>query len=55
MYDEHQRSIHKEIPPAKDRIGDFKRKSFGKLFNAQPFDQRPTSSITSQGVGDMTT
>lgn len=46
MYEDGERSIHKEIPPAKDRIGEFKRKSFGKLFNPQPAD-RPTSGITS--------
>lgn len=32
MYDEGQRSIHQEIPPAKERIEEYKRKSFGKLF-----------------------
>ena len=32
MYDDGERSIHKEIPPARERIGEFKRKSFGKLF-----------------------
>jgi len=32
MYDEGERSIHNQIPPAKNRITDYKRKSFGKLF-----------------------
>lgn len=32
MYEEGERSIHKDILPAKDRICDYKRKSFGKLF-----------------------
>ena len=32
MYDQGERTIHTEIPPAKDRIVDYKRKSFGKLF-----------------------
>ena len=32
LFEDGDRSIHKEIPPAKDRIGEFKRKSFGKLF-----------------------
>ena len=55
MFDEGQRSIHREIPPAKDRINEYKRKSFGKLFHPQTIENRPTSGITSQGVGDMTT
>ena len=54
MYEEGERSIHQEIPPAKDRITEFKRKSFGKFFPAK-LDERPTSGITSQGVGDVTT
>jgi hypothetical protein len=32
MYDEGERSVHTDIPPARDRITDYKRKSFGKLF-----------------------
>jgi len=32
MFDEGERTVHKEIPPSKDRIADYKRKSFGKLF-----------------------
>ena len=32
MYDEGERRLHKDILPAKDRIGEYKRKSFGKLF-----------------------
>jgi len=30
MYDDGERSIHTEIPPAKDRISEYRRKSFGK-------------------------
>ncbi len=32
MFDEGQRSMHRDIPPSKDRIEEYKRKSFGKLF-----------------------
>jgi hypothetical protein len=46
MFDIGERSVHKEIPPAKDRIEDYKRKSFGKLF--QKFEEhRPLSGVAS--------
>ena len=31
-FDKKERTIHKEIPPAKDRMNDYKRKCFGRLF-----------------------
>jgi hypothetical protein len=31
-FDEGERSTLKDIIPAKDRVDDYKRKSFGKLF-----------------------
>ena len=55
MYDEGERSILKDIPPAKDRIADYKRKSFGKLFTNKQ-DERPISGIaSSNGQADVTT
>jgi len=54
MFDEGQRTIHKDIPPSKDRIEEYKKKSFGKLF--QQYEERPLSSgVTSSGVADITT
>jgi len=32
MYEIGERTIHGDIPPAKDRIIDYKRKNFGKLY-----------------------
>ena len=59
MYDDGERSIHTEIPPAKDRISEYKRKSFGKLFSGRLDDhkERPMSGVTSsQGaLADVTT
>lgn len=51
-FDEGERSIHREIPPAKDRLTDYKRKCFGRLFNGLAAardnpDDRPASSTTS--------
>lgn len=32
-FEKRERTVHKEIPPAKDRVNDYKRKCFGRLFN----------------------
>jgi len=49
-----ERSIHKEIPPAKCRISDYRRKNFGKLRNKT--EERPMTSYTqSSGQADITT
>ena len=32
-FDRGQRSVHRDIAPAKDRVQDYKRKCFGRLFN----------------------
>ena len=32
-FETRERTVHKDIPPAKDRVIDYKRKSFGRLFN----------------------
>jgi hypothetical protein len=57
MYGEGERSVHTEIPPAKDRIADYKRKSFGKLFSGRLDEKdRPMSGVTSiGGLADVTT
>ena len=49
MYDDGERTIHRDIPPAKDRITDYKRKSFGKLFSDKALvgAERPLSGVTS--------
>jgi hypothetical protein len=31
-FDLNKRSVHRDIPPAKDRIDEYKRKCFGRLF-----------------------
>lgn len=56
------RSIHPDIAPAKDRVQDYKRKCFGRLFNGIAVarengdDGRPASSATSSGAfADLTT
>ena len=55
FFENQERTIHKDLIPAKDRIGDYKRKSFGKLFQSK-VDDRPMSAMqSSQGLGDMTT
>jgi hypothetical protein len=46
MFDEGQRSVHHDIIPAKDRVEEYKRKSFGRLFSSK-LDNRPLSGITS--------
>lgn len=35
MYEENERTDHKDIMPAKYRLTEYKRKSFGKLFTQQ--------------------
>ena len=46
MFGDGQRSVHQDIIPAKDRITDYKRKSFGRLFSSK-LDHRPLSGMTS--------
>ena len=63
MYDEGQRSMHKDLPPAKDRIIDYKHKCFGKLFDHHKMNsdmkQRPFSGASavasSNGRAEVTT
>jgi hypothetical protein len=55
MFEEEERTEHKDIVPAKYRLTDFKRKSLGKLFQ-QRFDDKTQSDITSSlGNADVTT
>lgn len=55
MFEDKERTIHKDIIPAKDRIVEYKRKSFGKLFQNK-LDERPMSAVASSvGLGDATT
>ena len=55
MFDEQERTEHKDIAPAKDRVGAYQRKSFGKLF--QNFaEARPLSAAASSGgLAEVTT
>lgn len=43
---DNQRTIHKEIPPAKDRIQAFHRKQFHKNSSMQEITSKPTSATT---------
>ena len=54
MFESGQRSVHQEIIPAKDRVAEYKRKSFGRLFSSKA-EHRPLSGFTSQGLGDIST
>eukprot|EP00347_Sterkiella_histriomuscorum_P008883 403343381 len=57
LFDENERTVHKDILPARDRIEVYKRKSFGKLFQNKLSD-RPMSAFTQQSqshLGDATT
>jgi len=62
-FDKRERTVHKDIAPAKDRINDYKRKCFGRLFNGLQAARdgqkeevaRPGSSATSLAFADMTT
>jgi hypothetical protein len=45
MFDENERTVHKDIIPARDRVEVYKRKSFGKLFQNK-LDERPVSAFT---------
>lgn len=45
MFDNEERTLHKDIPPAKTRIQTYKKKSFGKLFQ-QYQEDRPMSGVT---------
>jgi hypothetical protein len=56
MFDQGERTNIKEIPPAKDRISDYKRKCFGKLFQDKVINDKPISAAASStGLGDATT
>ena len=46
MFEEGQRSIHRDIPPAKDRICEYRTKNL-KARVQSAIDQRPMSGITS--------
>ena len=59
-FEKGMRSIHYDIPPAKDRVTDYKRKCFGRLFTGlaagrDKTEERPASSATSLAFADMTT
>ena len=57
MYEIGERSIHKEIPPAKDRIRGYRRfaSGFGKMYQNK-LDDRPLSAVASStGHADLTT
>jgi hypothetical protein len=52
MFDEGERTDIKGIPPAKNRITEYKRKSFGRLFTEKLSD-RPISGVASStGIAD---
>jgi hypothetical protein len=54
MFDAGERTVHHELPPAKDRIEDYQRKSFGKLFTK--YEDRPVSGVaSSSGLAEITT
>ena len=54
MFENGERSIHKDLIPTKDRIGYYKKKSFGSLY--QKYEERPVSGVaSSQGLGDLAT
>lgn len=55
-----ERTVHKDIAPAKDRVTEYKRKCFGRLFTGlaasrEKSEDRPTSSATSLMQQEMTT
>jgi hypothetical protein len=52
FFEEQERTDHKDIPPAKDRIADFKRKQFT---NFHPTEERPYSGVASSNGHDLTT
>ena len=59
-FDHGQRTVHKDIIPAKDRVIDYKRKCFGRLFTGiaagrDKTEERPVSSTTSLNFADNTT
>lgn len=55
MFDDQERTVHKDIVPAKDRVQTYQRKSFGKLFQNH-LENRPLSAVTSSGgLADVTT
>lgn len=54
MFDAGERTIHQDLPPAKDRIEEYSRKSFGQLFTK--FEDRPFSGkASSVGLAEITT
>jgi hypothetical protein len=55
MFDDEERTNHKDIAPARFRLTDFKRKSLSKLFH-QRMDEKNASDIASSiGNADVTT
>ena len=46
LFDDGQRTVHPDIIPAKDRIVEYKRKGFGRLFSSK-LENRPLSGVTS--------
>lgn len=60
-FDVNERTVHKDIAPAKDRVTEYKRKCFGRLFTGlaagreKSEDRPPTSSATSLMQQEMTT
>ncbi|CDW84410.1 UNKNOWN [Stylonychia lemnae] len=55
FFEDGERTVHQDILPAKDRIGEYKTKSFGKLFQNK-LEERPMSAYTSNAaLGDATT
>lgn len=63
-FDRCERSIHRDIAPAKDRVAGYKTKTFGRLFTGiaavrdKSVDESarpPTSSTSINNQADMTT
>ena len=61
-FDKKERSIHRDIPPAKDRVDEYKRKKcFGRLYNGlaaarlSKAEERPESTTLSAYKGELTT
>ena len=55
MYEDNERTDHKDIQPAKYRLTEYKRKSFGKLFTQQSQDRPMSGAASNFGNADVTT
>ncbi len=51
MFENEERSNLKDVPPAKHRIKEYKRKTFGKIMTQRYDNDRPQSGVTSLMTG----